>query len=60
MPLPPIGGVQPSEPVTVHFGALEICRPGSWNSAGIKRIAVGADEIVAIFRVGIGRAERRR
>src|SRR5690348_12647399 len=33
MPLPPIAGVQAVEPVTVHFGALEICRPGSCHSA---------------------------
>src|SRR3954447_19800721 len=33
MPEPPIGGVQATELVTVHKGALEMRRPGSWNKA---------------------------
>ena len=33
MPPLPIGGVQAAEPVTVHFGAFEIWRPGNWNNA---------------------------
>src|SRR6476661_8402340 len=32
-PDPPIGGVQATDEVIVHFGALEIFRPGSWNRA---------------------------
>src|SRR5512135_3198422 len=33
IPEPPIGGVHAIDVVAVHFGALEICRPGSWNRA---------------------------
>ena len=35
IPLPPIGGVQPSDPVSVNFGAFDRRRPGSWNRAGV-------------------------
>src|SRR5262245_8605726 len=36
MPEPPIGGVQATELVIVHWLELEMRRPGSWNSALVR------------------------
>ena len=34
----PIGGFHAIDEVIVHNGALEICRPGSWNSAAFNAV----------------------
>ena len=52
-PSPPMGGVQASELVMVHSGALEMRRPGSWNKRWMSGRPLAADEIVAVLGVRV-------